>query len=78
MCPIYTHEGANAKFSTNLGETDYSVSTPCISYKDRLTVATLSFYTYPILFFIYFSFSKCIPALSISLLYLLYIASNFF
>ncbi len=24
-CPIYTHDGASAKFSTNLQETDYSV-----------------------------------------------------
>jgi hypothetical protein len=24
-CPIYTHDGANAKFSTNSHETDYSV-----------------------------------------------------
>jgi hypothetical protein len=26
-CPIYTHNGANAKFSTNSHETDYSVGT---------------------------------------------------
>jgi hypothetical protein len=25
MCPIYTHDGASAKFSTNSHETDYSV-----------------------------------------------------
>ncbi len=25
MCPIYTHDGTNAKFSTNWDETDYSV-----------------------------------------------------
>jgi hypothetical protein len=25
-CPIYTHDGANAKFSTNLREMDYSYS----------------------------------------------------
>ncbi len=24
-CPIYTHDGASAKFSTNSHETDYSV-----------------------------------------------------
>jgi hypothetical protein len=24
-CPIYTHNGANAKFNTNWDETDYSV-----------------------------------------------------
>jgi hypothetical protein len=24
-CTIYTHDGASAKFSTNLNETDYSV-----------------------------------------------------
>jgi hypothetical protein len=24
MCPIYTHDGASGKFSTNLHETDYS------------------------------------------------------
>jgi hypothetical protein len=24
-CPIYTHDGASAKFSTNSYETDYSV-----------------------------------------------------
>jgi hypothetical protein len=26
LCPIYTHDGASAKFSTNSQETDYSVS----------------------------------------------------
>ncbi len=26
-CPIYTHDSANAKFSTNSHETDYSVGT---------------------------------------------------
>ncbi len=25
-CPIYTHDGASAKFSTNSQETDYSVA----------------------------------------------------
>jgi hypothetical protein len=25
-CPIYTHDGASAKFSTNSYETDYSVA----------------------------------------------------
>ncbi len=25
MCPIYTHDSAMAKFSTNSNETDYSV-----------------------------------------------------
>jgi hypothetical protein len=25
-CPIYTHDGASAKFSTNSHETDYSVA----------------------------------------------------
>ncbi len=24
-CPVYTHDGASAKFSTNSHETDYSV-----------------------------------------------------
>jgi hypothetical protein len=28
MCPIYTHDGASAKFSTNSQETDY-----CEEYK---------------------------------------------
>jgi hypothetical protein len=27
-CPIYTHDGAGAKFSTNLQETDYSTVLP--------------------------------------------------
>ncbi len=27
-CPIYTHDGASTKFSTNSHETDYSVPNP--------------------------------------------------
>ncbi len=31
-CPIYTHDGASAKFSTNSQETDYSVCKPNVLY----------------------------------------------
>jgi hypothetical protein len=31
-CPIYTHDGASAKFSTNSHETDYSVGDSLIQY----------------------------------------------
>ncbi len=33
LCPIYTHDGASAKFSTNSEETDYSVH--CYPFRVR-------------------------------------------
>jgi hypothetical protein len=33
LCPIYTHDGASAKFSTNSQETDYSVGEEPIDLK---------------------------------------------
>jgi hypothetical protein len=35
LCPIYTHDGASAKFSTNSQETDYSVCVSDCAYERR-------------------------------------------
>ncbi len=37
-CPIYTYDGASAKFSTNSQETDYSVLMPCKCYSAYILV----------------------------------------
>jgi hypothetical protein len=36
LCPIYNHDGASAKFSTNSQETDYSVC--CIIYARKASL----------------------------------------
>jgi hypothetical protein len=43
-CPIYTHDGARAKFSTNLQETDNSEDKNkiiCPKYKDDFACASI-------------------------------------
>jgi hypothetical protein len=42
-CPIYIHDGASAKFSTNSHETDYSVSTDQQETYQRATFSTRHF-----------------------------------
>jgi hypothetical protein len=43
-CPIYTHDGASAKYSTNSLETDYSVPVPfCSSNLSDFSKAELRF-----------------------------------
>jgi hypothetical protein len=39
MCPIYTHDGASAQFSTKSHETDYSIS---IKHRFNLILFNLS------------------------------------
>ncbi len=42
-CPIYTHDGTNAKFSTSWDETDYSVgSSPAIFWQFNLVVCIVN------------------------------------
>jgi hypothetical protein len=39
LCPIYTHDGASAKFSTNSQETAYSVVIDQMTRKLYVTLA---------------------------------------
>jgi hypothetical protein len=42
-CPIYTHDGASDKFSTNSHETDYSAADPVIIFCSPLFIQQGSF-----------------------------------
>ncbi len=47
LCPIYPHDGASAKFSTNSQETDYRVAyASCIFVKDVLFGGGFSFFVH--------------------------------
>ncbi len=42
-CPIYTHDGASAKFSTNSQETDYNSCTVYLTLKDYCNAIPINY-----------------------------------